>query len=148
MAMLSFFAFGFQGLLIAVDEFVCHRSRYLPNWELAGHPIDTLFLFIYFLFLFFVSPVNMLALTGAAIVGAVSTLITTKDEWVHKEFSSGFENWLHSLLFITHGVLVLSLFILWSKAEVPQRFLEIALTAVGGFFLYQCWEGFSKWQKA
>jgi hypothetical protein len=35
---------------------------------------------------------------------AVSCLEITKDEWQHRELCSGFENWLHALLFILHPV--------------------------------------------
>jgi hypothetical protein len=134
-------AFFFQGLLITVDEFLCHRRRVLPKWELIGHPVDTFCLLGYFLCLKFVdSPLIVAAL------GVVSTVIITKDEWVHKELSTGFENWLHAMLFVTHAALVLSAFLLWRQRELAPLFLTIAISGISFFLIYQIFQGGMRWK--
>jgi hypothetical protein len=40
-----------------------------------------------------------------------SALLVTKDEWVHRREASAAEQWLHSILFLLHGL------ILWVAGE-------------------------------
>ena len=84
----------------------------------------------------------------AASLGVFSTLIITKDEWVHKELSTGFENWLHAMLFITHAALVISVFLLWRQGELSASFLRVMTAGIGGFFAYQLIQGGMRWKTA
>jgi len=138
--------FILQGFLIAVDEFVCHTYRRLPKWELIGHPLDTFCLWLYF---FSLNELNFYSFPIPALLGLLSCVVITKDEWVHKELSSAFENWLHAMLFVVHPTVVISYFYLWTQGhEDFFKLLHVSLILVGGYFVLQCFMGWSKWQKA
>lgn len=98
---LFFAALGLQGAFLLLDEFYFHRRRGLPTWERRGHPIDTLF------FLLALGGVWLFGSSIATIILAIlSTVIITKDEWVHADRCSPTEMWLHSVLFILHPVVL------------------------------------------
>src|SRR5437879_3256313 len=91
-------AFAFQAAVILADEYFFHRRRFLPKWELIGHPIDTFCLLIFLIALQTLSRESVAGQLMVAVAGLVSCLVITKDEWVHKQHSTGTENWLHALL--------------------------------------------------
>lgn len=100
-----------QGLCMAVDEFWFHHRRGLGLWERISHPIDTgIFLLCLGLLLFSNNHVHsekwfFWLYCGASVV---SCLLITKDEWVHTREAPAPEQWLHSLLFILHPVLLVA----------------------------------------
>lgn len=100
-----------QGLCMAVDEFWFHHRRGLGLWERISHPIDTaVFLFCLGLLLFSSSgslSENWFFWLYCA-VSAISCLLITKDEWVHTREAPAPEQWLHSVLFILHPLLLVS----------------------------------------
>ena len=99
--MIEILPFALQGLIMGVDEFVCHHRREVRRWERIGHPLDTL-TFLAALGALFVSD-----RPGVFVALAVfSCLFITKDEWEHRSLSGGFENWLHAVLFILHPVVL------------------------------------------
>jgi hypothetical protein len=110
-ALLFAFAAVVHGLLMAVDEFWFHRRRGLGRWERVSHPIDTaVFLFCLGLLLFSNETTRsepwFFWLYG--ISSGVSCLLITKDEWVHAHAAPPIEQWLHSLLFILHPILLIA----------------------------------------
>ncbi len=128
--------FAVQGLLMTVDEFYCHRRRVLRRWERLGHPLDTLtFIACFIPLLFFENTIAQPVFIGLALF---SCIFITKDEWQHRDLCTGFENWLHALLFMLHPVVLLWAFYVWRNK--PQEFQELGawvLVFSFGFFLYQ-----------
>jgi len=146
--MIAFAVFVAQSSIIAVDEFVCHRTRALPEWELIGHPLDTFCLWLYLMVLWFSDSNYESSMVVAAILGLVSCLIITKDEWVHKEHATGFECWLHAILFILHPAVVLLYYYLWYEDISDfEPLLHMSVVLVGGYFLFQCLMGWIRWRK-
>jgi hypothetical protein len=127
--------FVLQGMVMTVDEFYCHRRRELKKWERWGHPVDTLVFAACFGYLLSVPPSEQ-SLMAYAALSAFSCLMISKDEWQHRELCSGFENWLHSLLFILHPVvLIWAGYLWWNQSGLWA--LPLALASALIFFLYQ-----------
>ena len=80
--------FGLQALVIACDEWIFHHKRGLPKWERIGHPLDTLSLLICSILPLWL-PFNSFNLKLYIALSAVSCLMVTKDEFVHKEHCPG-----------------------------------------------------------
>lgn len=110
------------------DEFVFHHRRKLGKWESLGHPIDTIFFLLPFIYSIFYSD-----LVVFIVLSVLSSLIITKDEFVHSKECDAKENWLHSILFIIHPV---SLFVLWLANINGYQNLIIVQTAVISLFLF------------
>lgn len=126
------------------DEFYFHQKRGLDLWERRGHPIDTLSVFICYLFLVFKIPseANLKVYIGLSLF---SCLLITKDEFVHTGKCLPMENWLHSLLFILHPITLLAAGIIWlGKNDI--FFLNAQLFVLFIFILYQVfyWRLFAK----
>ncbi len=102
-----------QGAAMIVDEIWFHHRRELPRWERIGHPLDTLTVAVCLAWLLAVSPANGAALPVYAVLAVVSTLFVTKDEWVHASACGAGEQWLHSLLFTLHPVLLATFAYVW-----------------------------------
>jgi 2-polyprenyl-6-hydroxyphenyl methylase/3-demethylubiquinone-9 3-methyltransferase len=91
---------------------VFHRKRGLPRWERIGHPLDTLTLITCLVWLLATTP-SQATLTVYIVLAAFSTLFVTKDEFVHAKLCSGGEQWLHSVLFILHPIVLFAFGNLW-----------------------------------
>lgn len=134
---MEFLPFALQGLLMGVDEFYCHRHRKLRRWERLGHPLDTLSFLLCLLFLLFIVPSQM-ALYVYGALSVFSCLLITKDEWQHQELCSGFENWLHAVLFILHPVILIWAGYLWWSGSSHFFFTVGAAAGLSaGFLFYQ-----------
>jgi hypothetical protein len=120
-----------QGGLMVVDEGL-HQRRGLGRWERIGHPLDTLTVILTLFILLRSDPgiLNM-SFLGAAFF---SCLFITKDEWVHQRECSGFEQWLHALLFIMHPLIFTSAFFLWQQGDPV---VPVLLGVTVFFFFYQ-----------
>ena len=119
-------AVALQAIVMIVDEAYCHRRRGLPRWERLGHPLDTLTIAICLAW--------RLAVGADAVyvaLAAFSTIFVTKDEWVHAARCTPGEQWLHSLLFVLHPV------VLYAFALAPDRFVAGQLAVVCAFGVYQ-----------
>ncbi len=119
---LIFLPFFIQAAAIFIDEYYFHIKRGLPKWERIGHPIDTFSVLICFIFAA-VFPFNALYLKLYILLAAISCLMVTKDEFVHKHHCPASENWLHALLFINHPIVLSITGIMWwqfSSETVPQ----------------------------
>jgi hypothetical protein len=108
--------FVLQALITFFDEFYFHHKRGLPLWERIGHPLDTLTVLACYVFLktHSFSEGNLAIYLG--LVG-FSCLFITKDEFVHHENSNAPEQWLHSVLFILHPIVLLSMLFTWVAPE-------------------------------
>lgn len=120
-----------HGTLMATDELVFHRARGLSPWERWGHPVDSLFFGFATVVAGFTQP-STINFFIFCFLSVASSLIVTKDEWVHTAACAPMENWLHALLFILHGPLLIALGILWMHGEAP--WLRQSLPVVVGLF--------------
>ncbi len=124
-----------QAGVMLIDEAVHHRRRGLGVWEARGHVLDSL------VFTAALAPAALLAPTrGAALLFAAlavaSSLLATKDEWIHAGECVPMEHWVHSLLFVLHPCVLIAVGALWSRGE--GRFLRAALPALAlGYAFYQ-----------
>lgn len=117
-----------------VDEFYFHHQRRLKRWESIGHPIDTAIFLSCFLYTIFYS----IAAGSVAVfltLAIASTLIITKDEWVHARESNATENWLHSLLFIIHPLSLIALYFAWANSL--ENLILIQTLIISVFLTYQ-----------
>lgn len=144
--------FIIQFLVIGFDEGYFHIRRGLPKWERIGHPIDTFSVLACILFVLLV-PFSPLALKWFIGCAVASCLLVTKDEFVHKHHCPASENWLHSLLFINHPIVLTALGLIWyagsengssywltSWLDHPEQlhlFLVMQAVSVLIFMLYQ-----------
>ncbi len=115
-----------------VDEFYFHFKRGLGRWERIGHPLDTLSFLSCFVWAYSLDTTQT---TGFYILSALSTLIITKDEFVHANESPPGEQWLHSVLFIVHPIALFGLFKVWQAGL--KEFILIQALIISGFGLYQ-----------
>jgi hypothetical protein len=134
MLVLIFTVWVLQGLLMFFDEFYFHHKRGLHRWESIGHPVDTFFFLLCFLFTL-IYPFTSDNLITFVILSIISTLIITKDEWVHAKEADGLEHWLHSLLFIVHPISLTLLYFAWRQSL--QLLIVVQSIIVFTFFIYQ-----------
>lgn len=138
-----------QMVSMVVDEFYFHYRRELPRWERLGHPIDTLSVLVCYAWILFVPP-DRTACTVYVVLAAISCLMVTKDEPVHRRYCGSGEQWVHSLLFLLHPLVLGSAGLLWPAAhdavsQLPWiryhgyelAFLIIGAAATALFGLYQ-----------
>ncbi len=144
--------FLLQALCIAFDEGYFHIRRGLPRWERIGHPIDTLSVLLCMGFVLFVS-FSKGALLIYALLAIFSSLLVTKDEFVHKEHCPASEHWLHALLFSLHPITLTSAGFIWpvvqgvevspwigrflNNPEALFAFLKGQFLIMSLFFIYQ-----------
>jgi hypothetical protein len=133
---LFYIPFLVQAVVIGYDEFYFHIKRGLPRWERIGHPLDTfsVVLCLAFVIVFSYSKALMLPFIG---LGALSCLLVTKDEFVHKQHCDAKEQWLHALLFLNHPLVLISMGCMWWEGARFAPFLKIQLVLVSLFCLYQ-----------
>lgn len=110
-----------QGLALAVDEFVFHLRRGLPRWECIGHPLDTLTVLSVCGIAHFL-PFNQNHFIVFLVASLLSCLFVTKDEWVHARLCDAREQWLHSVLFVCHPMVFVSIAFLWVWRDSPHIF--------------------------
>lgn len=103
MWLLTLLPFALQALVMIFDEGYFHIRRGLPKWERIGHPIDTASVIACMGCILFI-PFSKAALAVYCGMAALSCLLVTKDEFVHKEHCPASEQWLHALLFTLHPV--------------------------------------------
>lgn len=110
-----------QALALVVDEFHLHYKRGLPRWERIGHPLDTLTVLVAMSLPVF-NVFGEGSLLAFVIASLVSSFFVTKDEWVHTSTCSGFEHWLHAVLFICHPMTFVSAGFFWLLRDRPSLF--------------------------
>jgi 2-polyprenyl-6-hydroxyphenyl methylase / 3-demethylubiquinone-9 3-methyltransferase len=124
-----------QGAAMVVDEIWFHHRRELPRWERIGHPLDTLTVALCIGWLLATSPSHGAALPVYATLAIVSTLFVTKDEWVHAGACTAGEQWLHSVLFTLHPVLLATFAYVWWHGYTELLVGQLAVTLA--FMTYQ-----------
>jgi 2-polyprenyl-6-hydroxyphenyl methylase/3-demethylubiquinone-9 3-methyltransferase len=124
-----------QGLFMFVDEFYYHHKRGLPRWERMGHPADTISVLICFLILCLLpySETNLYYYIAAC---AFSCVLITKDEFVHSQVCDKNEQWLHSMLFVLHPIILFAAGIIW-KSEQDIQLLYVQTAIISVFLFYQ-----------
>lgn len=116
MWILSVLPFALQALAMVFDEGYFHIRRGLPKWERIGHPIDTCSVLACMGFILFV-PFSTTALIIYIVLATLSSLLVTKDEFVHKEHCPASENWLHAILFTLHPIALTSAGFIWPVVQ-------------------------------
>lgn len=125
-----------HGLIMFVDEFYYHHRRGLGRWESLGHPVDTLFFMACFIYALVVDPSHP---WGFVVLAMLSTLIITKDEFVHAKQCPGGEQWLHALLFIIHPVALFGLYHVWTQGGLWLVRIQAAIILLFGLYQVIYW---------
>lgn len=115
-----------QAIVIGLDEYLFHLKRGLPRWERIGHPLDTLSVLLCLAYILFV-PYSAETLKAYLALALFSCLFVTKDEFIHKQHCPASEQWLHSILFINHPVLLTAAGLMWPflhGTDVPHWLLR------------------------
>lgn len=152
MWLLAILPFALQALCMLLDEGVFHVRRGLPKWERIGHPIDTASVLLCMGFVLFV-PFSFSALVIYIFLAVFSSLLVTKDEFVHKEHCPAMEQWLHALLFTLHPITLTCAGFIWPIVQGVEvtwwvsswldhptaltQFLKIQFATMTLFFIYQ-----------
>lgn len=116
MWILSLIPFALQFLAMAFDEGYFHIRRGLPKWERIGHPIDTLSVLACMGFILFV-PFSINTLILYIALASFSSILVTKDEFVHKHHCPASENWLHAILFTLHPITLTCAGFIWPVVQ-------------------------------
>ena len=131
-------AVGLQGVAMIVDEAVFHRRRELPRWERIGHPLDTLTIVLCLVFLL-IAPATP-ATRGVYIgLAAFSCVFVTKDEFVHEKLCTGGEQWLHSVLFVLHPIVLFAFGALWWRGSTGPLVGQLLVTIAFMFYQVAYW---------
>lgn len=152
MWILAIFPFVLQTLGMIFDEGYFHVRRGLPKWERIGHPIDTCSVLICMGFILFV-PFSKSTLIGYIALASFSSILVTKDEFVHKEHCPATESWLHAILFTLHPITLACAGFMWPVVQGVEvtpwiqnwlddpkslyLFLQIQFWMMAGFTVYQ-----------
>lgn len=152
MWILALLPFALQALGMIFDEGYFHIRRGLPKWERIGHPIDTCSVLLCMGFILFVpfSPTALAIYIGLSIF---SSILVTKDEFVHKEHCPAMENWLHACLFTLHPITLTCAGFIWPVVQgyevtpwiarwldnpsILHTFLQMQFITMALFTLYQ-----------
>lgn len=131
--------FILQGIFMSIDEFYFHRKRFLPRWEVIGHPLDTLSTLMV-LGIPLIFPYQSKSLFIYTCLAVFSCILITKDEFVHANYCAKAELWLHAVLFILHPIIFFCTYILWSQ-KMGLHFLYFQFGIVFLFMIYQIISG-------
>lgn len=112
------------------DEFMFHHKRGLKRWERIGHPVDTFFFLVPFIYTLFFSELVIFV-----ILCIISCVVITKDEFVHKSECCYQEQWLHSVLFILHPISLFALYFAWQDGF--EDIIVGQCLVITMFFTYQ-----------
>ena len=137
--------FIIQGILMGIDEKM-HYRRGLGVWERLGHPLDTMTMFVPLSFIA-IKEFSHQNLTVYIVLGVFSCLFITKDEFVHAQECNGFENWLHSILFVLHPLIFVCSGLLWIN-HPDDQFISFQPLLIGVFMLYQILRWSIPWKQA
>lgn len=127
-----------QGVLVGVDELFCHRSRGLSLLEARLHIIDTLLAALPLLVILVAGQITSSTMAIYTVVSTLSCLSITKEEGLHQKVCGPWEHWIHSLMFMVHPLVYISLGYQW--VNNTANLAPIALTyfiMMLSFTLYQ-----------
>ncbi len=105
-----------QVLFMGADEGIYHRRRGLESWEQWGHPLDSL-VYLSALALPAFAPPETSWIQCYIFLAIFSSLVVTKDEWVHAEKCAAGEHWVHAVLFLVHPSILIFVGLLWVENE-------------------------------
>lgn len=108
--------FFLQAICMVFDEGYFHIRRGLPLWERIGHPIDTLSVLVCMGVVLF-APFSKTMLIVYITLASLSSLLVTKDEFVHKHHCPASENWLHAVLFTLHPITLTCAGFIWPVVQ-------------------------------
>lgn len=128
--------FALQATLILIDEFYYHWRRGLPTWEIWGHPLDTFFSLLPFLYAARVTPDESTHLWIYGLLAGFSCLFITKDEFIHREICPPGEAWIHAMLFILHPLTFAAAAWIWISRDF-RAVLPAQAAIMFLFMLYQ-----------
>ncbi len=111
------------------DEFI-HHQRGLGLWERVGHPIDSFFFLLPFIYTQLFTNTNIFI-----ILCLFSSLLITKDEFVHSKECEAKEQWLHSVLFVLHPIALYGLWYAW--VNNLNQIIQVQSVIIFIFILYQ-----------
>ena len=146
LAALLFLPSTVQGGLMLVDEFYYHMQRGLPRWERISHPIDTLATLACLVFALTMdfSETNLIIYISLC---SFSSILITKDEFVHRSLCKEMEMWIHALLFVVHPAVLLAAGFFWFfrnstgggllGPESATTALALQTLVLTSFFIYQ-----------
>jgi 2-polyprenyl-6-hydroxyphenyl methylase/3-demethylubiquinone-9 3-methyltransferase len=124
-----------QAALMLADEFAFHRARTLGEWESWGHVADSAVFAATLLLPALAAPAGR-AVPIFVAAAIFSTVLVTKDQWIHARECGGGEHWVHALLFSLHPCVLIAFAALWARGEgAAARFALPAIVA--GFSVYQ-----------
>jgi hypothetical protein len=127
-----------QASAMAFDEGWFHRRRGLPRWERIGHPLDTLSAALCFAWMLWADPKSPHAIGIYVGLGIFSSILITKDEFIHAKHCAPTEHWLHAVLFVVHPMVLTSFGYLWiSQVAAVQWMLQVQLGLILLFAVYQ-----------
>ncbi|RYZ49427.1 MAG: hypothetical protein EOP07_24485 [Proteobacteria bacterium] len=132
---LLFLLASMQAVLMFVDEGVFHRRRGLERFERWGHVVDTLLFGAALSVAAFFEPTRF-AIIAYSVLGFLSCIVITKDEWIHAKSCEPIEQWCHALLFVLHGALVIVFGMLWNLEPTAWELKVLPIT-VFAWALYQ-----------
>lgn len=124
-----------QGLIMFIDEFYYHKQRGLGLFEYRGHVVDSL-IFLATLSIPVLTLPSQTTLIIYITMAIISTLIITKDEWVHARECKAGEHWLHALLFVLHAPILIGLGFIWVN-DPTALILRLVPPIVGAWAIYQ-----------
>ena len=127
-----------QALAMVVDEGWFHRRRGLPRWERIGHPLDTLTIALCLAWLV-VAPRTEQTLWIYGALAVFSTLFVTKDEPIHARLCSAGEQWLHSILFVLHPIVLAAFALLWWRGQSTVISVQLGVTIAFGLYQVVYW---------
>lgn len=127
-----------HAMAMAADEMIFHRRRGLPAWERWGHPLDTASVLLCYLSLVCFRDASALPWIFGGLA-ALSCACITKDEWVHEERCEATEQWLHSVLFVLHPVVLYCAWLLHAAGELRLLAVQAGLVAVFGAYQVAYW---------
>lgn len=128
-----------QMIVIVLDEGHFHIKRGLPRWERIGHPLDTFSVVACMAYVLAV-PFSAFALKLYLVLAALSCILITKDEFIHKHHCPTAEHWVHAILFINHPILLTIVGMIWAACspEVEASWLKewLSHTALLRLFIW------------
>ena len=130
-----------QGALMLVDEGLFHRWRVLGRVESWSHVVDTL-IFVAALCIAAFAPATTPWLRAFVALAVTSSLLITKDEWIHTKECVAGEHWIHSLLFVIHPLVLIAIGGLWLRGENGTlRYGAVASSLVFALYQWGYWIG-------
>lgn len=105
-----------QALFMWADEWIYHRRRGLESWERWGHPLDSL-VYLSALAVPAFAPPETSWIQLYIILAIFSSLIVTKDEWIHTAKCAAGEHWVHAVLFLVHPSILIFVGFLWLAGD-------------------------------